>query len=69
MQDCQFLRRVSSTDADSSVLEEFLVFLANDLSTHPDQLKSVGREFVQRVKSLVRDGHVDLDASLTEEDE
>jgi len=69
MQDCQFLRRVSNIDADSSVLEEFLVFLANDLSTHPDQLKSVGREFVQRVKSLVRDVHVDLDASLTEEDE
>ncbi|MBU3697799.1 type II toxin-antitoxin system PrlF family antitoxin [Dechloromonas sp.] len=68
MQDSKFLRRASNVGADASVLEEFLVFLAKDLSTHPDQLQSVDTEFVQRVKLLVSDVHVDLDAPLKEED-
>jgi antitoxin PrlF len=69
MQYSKLLRRASHLEADASVLEQFLVFLANDISAHPDRLHSVGRDFVQWAQSLVSHVHVDLDASLTEKDE
>ncbi len=63
------LRRASDAEADDPVLGQFLGFLANDIATHPDRLRSVSSSFVERVQSLVGEVKVDLDAPLPDDDE
>ena len=61
------LTRAKATD--DPVLEQFLDFLARDMSDHPERLQAVDANFVQRLQSLVRDVQVDLDAALPADDE
>jgi antitoxin PrlF len=56
-------------EEDDQVLGEFLVFLAHDIEAHPEHLQGVDAAFVARVKALVGDVEVDLDASLLADDE
>ena len=56
-------------EEDDQLLGKFLVFLARDIEAHPEHLKGVDPGFVTRVKALVRDVDVDLDAPLSPDDE
>ena len=63
------LARASSEAEDDPVLGQFLNFLARDMATHPEHLKSIDAGLRKRIKSLVKNIGVDLDAPLTAEDE
>ncbi|HEY4696934.1 MAG: regulator [Gallionellales bacterium RIFCSPHIGHO2_02_FULL_57_16] len=63
------LARVSSETVDDPVLGKFLNFLAHDMATHPEHLKSIDTGLRKRIKSLVKNAKVDLDAPLAAEDE
>jgi len=63
------MTRASDEDDDDPVLGQFLGFLAQDISTHPERLQCVSSRLVQRVQSLVSEVSVDLDAPLSEDDE
>jgi antitoxin PrlF len=51
------------------VLGQFLNFLMDDLSRHPEHLKSMDAGMVARIQSLVGHVELDLDAPLSAEDE
>ncbi len=51
------------------VLEQFLSFLAQDISKNPQHVQAVNNELVLRIQSLVADVKVDLNSHLSEEDE
>lgn len=63
------LRRVEAAEVDDPVLGEFLGFLARDLASHPERLQAVDAGLVQRLHSLVGGIEVDLDATLSADDE
>jgi antitoxin PrlF len=54
---------------DDPVLEQFLSFLARDLTQNPQHLQSISSDLVNRVQSLVAQINLDLDALLCDEDE
>ncbi len=54
---------------DDPVLDQFLSFLAQDISQNPQNVKSISSELVERIQSLVSDIEVNLDSPLSEEDE
>lgn len=56
-------------DASDPVLDSFLAFLAGDIRSNPQRLQSVTPELASRVRQLVGDLEVDLDAPLDDEDE
>ena len=51
------------------VLDSFLTFLANDTQTNPRRLMSATPELASRIKSLLGEIEVDLDAPLENSDE
>jgi antitoxin PrlF len=63
------LTRADESKEEDPVLGQFLIFLADDLSRHPEHLKAMDASMLARIQSLV--GHVglDLDAPLSAEDE
>ena len=63
------LSRVDGSDNDDPLLGEFLNFLAHDIAQHPERLRVIEVDFVQRLQSLVGDVEVDLEAPLPENDE
>lgn len=63
------LTRVEASGVDDPVLGQFLGFLARDIAEHPERLQSVDARLVQRIQSLVGDVKVDLDATLSPDDE
>ena len=63
------LARASSKTEDDPVLGKFLNFLARDMAGHPEHLKSIDAGLRKRIKSLVKNVKVDLDAPLAAEDE
>jgi len=63
------LTRAASAEGDDPVLGQFLSFLARDIANHPERLQAVDTGLVQRIQSLVGDIEVDLDASLSEDNE
>ncbi len=63
------LSRAGPEEADDPVLGEFLVFLAQDMARHPQRLKAMDADWVDRLQSLTRDVPVDLHAPLSPEDE
>lgn len=63
------LARASSKTEDDPVLEQFLDFLARDMATHPEHLKSIDAGLRKRIKLLVKKVEVDLDSPLSAEDE
>lgn len=63
------LARATSEAEDDPVLGQFLNFLASDMVTHPEHLKSIDAGLRKRIKSLVKNAKIDLDAPLAAEDE
>ena len=63
------LTRADAIQGDDPVLGNFLDFLADDIAKHPEHLRGVDTGLVQRLNALVGDLHIDLDASLSENDE
>lgn len=51
------------------VLGAFLGFLARDIAYHPDRLQAIDADFIQRLRALVGDADIDLNAPLSAEDE
>lgn len=63
------LARANGEMEEDPVLVQFLNFLARDISSHPEHLKSIDAGLRKRIKSLVKKVEVDLDAPLAAEDE
>src|SRR3569833_3273217 len=63
------LTRAEASDGDDPVLGSFLGFLANDIANHPERLQTVDTNFVQRHQTQTGSIEVDLDATLSAEDE
>jgi antitoxin PrlF len=63
------LTRALASDGDDPVLGQFLSFLADDIACHPQRLQSLDMGLVHRLQSLVGDVEVDLEASLSEDDD
>jgi len=51
------------------VLGQFTGLLANDSARHPEHLQAVDASLVTRLRSLVGDVELDLDAPLSTDDE
>jgi antitoxin PrlF len=63
-----WISRADQTESDP-VLGEFLNFLARDMEKNPQHLQAISSDLVSRVRSLISDVDVDLDAPLLDEDE
>ena len=63
------LARATSEIEHDPVLGTFLNFLARDIATHPEHLKSIDSGLRKRIKSLVKNATVNLDTPLATEDE
>ena len=63
------LTRVDATEDNDPVLGQFLGFLARDMVMHPERLQSVDASLMRRIRALVGDTEVDLDAALPADDE
>jgi antitoxin PrlF len=63
------LTRAEVSDGNDPVLGQFLDFLARDMASHPERLQAVDAGLVQRLQSLVGGISVDLDATLSADDE
>ncbi len=63
------MRRAEESPESDPVLDQFLGFLAHDLSAHPERLAAVDARWVERLNALVGDVEVDLDAPLSADDE
>lgn len=63
------LTRAEVSESDDPVLGQFLGFLAHDITSHPERLQSVDADLVQRLQSLIGGVEVDLDATLSADDE
>ncbi len=51
------------------ILKQFLDFLAQDMTNNPQNIKEISSSTVNRVKSLVGDIDIDLNAPLEDEEE
>lgn len=63
------ISRAADVDDGDPVLGQFLDFLAGDIATHPERVKAIDSALLVRIKSLVTDVKVDLDAPLSADDE
>jgi len=63
------LTRAEEADEADPVLGQFLGFLARDIAHHPERLQAIDAGLVQRLNALVGDVEVDLDATLSADDE
>jgi len=63
------LTRVESSGEEDPLIAQFLGFLASDLASNPARLQTLDATFVQRIRSLVSDVEIDLDAALSADDE
>lgn len=62
------LSRADVSEQDPA-LGSFLTFLAKDIQSHPEHLKTATPELVARIQGLVGAVEVDLDSPLDDEDE
>lgn len=63
------LTRVDAAQVEDPVLGEFLGFLARDIASHPQRLKTIDASLVQRLQSLSGGIEVELEAPLPADDE
>jgi antitoxin PrlF len=63
------MTRAEASEGDDPVLGQFLGFLARDMASHPERLQVVDANLAQRIQSLVGGIEVDLDATLSADDE
>jgi antitoxin PrlF len=62
------LSRIVQAENDP-VIEQFLAFLAKDMLQHPQQIQALKSEWVNDIQALTADVDLDLDATLSDEDE
>ena len=62
------LSRVEQPE-DDPVIEQFLSFLARDITKNPQRLEAISSDLVNRIQFLVDEVDLDLDAPLGDEDE
>lgn len=62
------ISRVDQTESDP-LLGQFLKFLAKDIEKNPQHLQAISSDLVDRAWSLVAEVDLDLDASVSNEDE
>ena len=60
----QTLSRADTSEEGGPLRQQFLDFLAADISNHPDRLVPMDEGFVKRLRALVVGVDVDLDAPL-----
>ena len=58
------LTRAETFGGEDPLIGEFLGFLAADMASNPERLQTLDATFVQRIRSLVSDLEIDLDAAL-----
>jgi antitoxin PrlF len=63
------LTRAEASEGEDPVLGQVLAFLARDMATHPQRIQAVDASLMQRIHSLIGDIGVDLDATLSADDE
>lgn len=63
------LSRAPVEGADDPVLGHFLAFLTQDIERHPERLRAINSDLIERVRALTEGVEVDLDAPLPAEDE
>lgn len=63
------LARAEPEADDDPVLERFLTFLADDLTTHPDRLSGIPAGLRERMSALTAGITLDLNHSLSADDE
>lgn len=63
------ISRADSAGEDDPVLGNFLGFLAHDMADHPERIQTLDTKLAQRIRSLVGDVEIDLDAPLLDDDE
>jgi antitoxin PrlF len=63
------LTRAAAGENDDPALTPFLGFLARDFAEHPKRLRAVDAGLAQRIQALVGGVEVDLDATLSADDE
>lgn len=56
----------ASNDNDPAI-EPFLALLARDMQEHPEALRAVDAAWLERVRTLVEDLEIDLDAPLPDD--
>jgi len=61
-------RKPEAEDRDP-VMERFLAFLAHDMSAHPERVRTIDTGLLERIRPLVADVDVDLDAPLAPDHE
>jgi antitoxin PrlF len=62
------MTRATPVEEDDPVLGKFLEFLERDIAAHPEHVRAVGTELAARIRALVRDAPVDLEAPLPADD-
>ncbi len=62
------LTRVAPAGEDDPALEPFLEFLARDVAMHPEHLQGLDAGLVVRLRRLVGDVEIDLDAPLPDDE-
>lgn len=63
------LTRVETSVGEDPLIAQFLGFLAADMAANPERLQTLDANFVQRIRSLVSDVEINLDAALSADDE
>jgi len=56
-------------EPESDMLGQFLNFLAQDIEKNPQHLQTIDSSLLSRVQSSISEVNIDLDASLSDEDE
>ena len=69
LSDGQVLLTRADLDDDDPVLDQFLSFLARDITQHPQHVTAISGELVDRIRVLVSGVDVDLNAPLSDEDD
>jgi antitoxin PrlF len=62
------LARAGTPEEDDPALAPFLELLAQDLAAHPERVQALDAAFVNRLKRLVADVDIALDAPLPDEE-
>ncbi len=63
------LSRVEIAEKDDPLLGQFLGFLSRDIAKHPERIQAIDSSLVQRIHSLVDGIEIDLNATLSADDE
>lgn len=58
------LSRAATEAEEDPALELFLAFLTRDIQTHPERVRGLDARLAKRVRALVKNVEIDLDAPL-----